>query len=203
MDVSEKIVQTADDLFTKLGLRSVTMDDIAKKLGISKKTIYLYFDDKDELVGAVVKKKMHWQLEEMRKIRLSSPNPVFEVLKLSEFIRSMVTDMHPSILYDLQKFFPKSYIQYQKHIDECFIETFSANIQQGISEGFYRKNINPEILAILRMAQIEMGFNPELFPPTKFKLQEIQVEFIVHFLYGICTLKGHQLINHYFNISDE
>lgn len=201
--MKELIIKGADELFTKYGLRSVTMDDIAKRVGISKKTIYQLFEDKDALVEIIVKQKLEEQYLAMQEIAKTYTNPIEEVLKMSEYIRTAMTNLHPSVVYDMQKFFPKSYENYNAHIDCCFKESFSNNIEKGIAMGLYRPNINADILSKLRMVQIEIGFNPEIFPPTKYKLQDIQVEFIMHFLHGICTIKGHKMINKFCQINEE
>lgn len=201
--MKELIIKGADELFTKFGLRSVTMDDIAKRVGISKKTIYLLFEDKDALVEIIVKQKLVEQYNAMEEISRTYPNPIEEVLKMSEYIKTAMSELHPSVVYDMRKFFPKSYEHYNNHVDCCFQESFSQNIAKGIAMGLYRANINADILAKLRMVQIEMAFNPEIFPPTMYKLQDLQVEFIMHFLYGICTLKGHKMINKFCQINEE
>ena len=201
--MKELITKAADELFVKYGLRSVTMDDIAKKLAISKKTIYQFFEDKDALVETIVQQKLVEQTTAMNEIFNQSSNPIDEVLRLSDYIKESMSKLHPSILYDMEKFFPKSYAMFQNHKQCCFKDSFIINLKRGIELGLYRSNINTDILAVMRLSQIEMGFNPHLFPPDKHKLQDIQVEFIMHFLYGISTIKGHKLINKYHQITEE
>ena len=201
--MKELITKAADELFIKYGLRSVTMDDIAKKLAISKKTIYQFFEDKDALVETIVQQKLVEQTEAMDEIFNQSANPIDEVLRLSEYIKESMSKLHPSVLFDMEKFFPKSYAKFQNHKECCFKDSFIINLKRGIELGLYRSNINTDILAVMRLSQIEMGFNPYLFPPEKHKLQDIQVEFIMHFLYGISTNKGHKLINKYHQITEE
>jgi hypothetical protein len=74
---------------------------------------------------------------------------------------------------------------------------------KGIKDGIVRKDIDPKILAKLRMEEVEMGFNPLLFPPEKFKILDVQLSLIDHFLHGICTLKGHKLINKHKELKEE
>ena len=197
------ILKAADELFITYGLRSVTMEDIAKKLAISKKTIYQFFEDKDALVKNIVQEKLNEQTAAMERISKESIDPIDEVLRMSIYIKEAMGKLHPSVVYDMEKFFPKSYALFIDHKECCFKDSFITNLEQGIKLGLYRANINPYLLAIMRMNQIETAFNPNLFPPDKFKLQDIQVEFIMHFLYGICTLKGHKLINKYHHINED
>lgn len=197
------ILKAADELFITYGLRSVTMEDIAKKLAISKKTIYQFFEDKDALVKNIVQEKLNEQSAAMERISKESTDPIDEVLRMSAYIKESMSKLHPSVVFDMEKFFPKSYALFLDHKECCFKDSFINNLEQGIGLGLYRANINPYLLAIMRMNQIETAFNPNLFPPDKFKLQDIQVEFIMHFLYGICTLKGHKLINKYHHINED
>ena len=197
------ILKAADELFITYGLRSVTMEDIAKKLAISKKTIYQFFEDKDALVKNIVQEKLNEQSAAMERISKESTDPIDEVLRMSAYIKESMSKLHPSVVFDMEKFFPKSYALFLDHKECCFKDSFINNLEQGIGLGLYRANINQYLLAIMRMNQIETAFNPNLFPPDKFKLQDIQVEFIMHFLYGICTLKGHKLINKYHHINED
>ena len=77
------------------------------------------------------------------------------------------------------------------------------SLKRGMKEGFVRKDINTKIIARLRMEEVEMGFNPELFPPNKFKIIDVQLALLDHFLHGVCTLKGHKLINKHKQVTEE
>jgi AcrR family transcriptional regulator len=203
MDIKERITTTALDLFFRFGVRSITMDDVAKHLSISKKTIYQYFKDKDDLVASAT--DFHMQKEEaiLREIADNAIDPVDEVLKISEHLKQVLEGVNPSLLFDIQKFHPKAWKKFQEHKANCIISSLVSNMKKGIDKGLYRSDIDVEIMSILRMEEIQMPFNPTIFPASRFKVEKVQIQFIEHFLYGICTLKGHKLINKYKHIQEE
>lgn len=203
MEVKERIITGSEELFFRFGVKSVTMDDVARHLSISKKTIYQFFKDKDDLVAIVTQDYLAKQEAELQELLQSASDPIEEVLKISEYMRTATMKINPSILFDIQKFHPKAWKIYQSHKKQCIQETIVVNLKKGMEQGYYRAGMDVDILATLRMEQIQLAFNPTVFPPEKFELAKVQVEFIDHFLYGICTLKGHKLINKYKHINEE
>lgn len=203
MEIKERITTTALDLFFRFGVKSITMDEVAKNLSISKKTIYQFFKDKDDLVATAAQWHMLKEETIIQEIGEKAIDPIDEVLKISEHLKQMLEGVNPSLLFDIEKFHPKAWKIYQEHKNNCVINSLVSNMKKGIEKGLYRKDIDVEIMAILRMEEIQMPFNPNIFPASKFKLQKVQVQFIEHFLYGICTLKGHKLINKYKHINEE
>lgn len=111
--------------------------------------------------------------------------------------------MNPSVLFEVQKYYPRAFELFTEHKEKCIYAMLAENLKKGIEKGLYRKELNVEIITVLRMEQVQMALNPEVFPPGKYTLQEIQLQFIEHFLFGICTLKGHKLINKYKQINEE
>lgn len=203
MEPQERITTAALDLFFRFGVKSITMDEVAKNLAISKKTIYQFFKDKDDLVARATEWHMMKEEAIIREIAETAIDPVDEVLKISERIGTMLEGVNPSLLFDIEKFHPKAWKKFQEHKSNCIINTLVANMKKGIEKGLYRKDIDVEVMSILRMEEIQMPFNPHIFPSSKFKIQKVQVQFIEHYLYGICTLKGHKLINKYKQINEE
>lgn len=203
MDVRERILYETRELFFKYGIKSITMDDVAKHLSISKKTIYQFFKDKDDLVASIAEKYLEEDTIAVKSIASSAADPIDEVLKLSEHIKQALQNLNSSVLYDVQKFHPKAWKIFTEHKEQCVYCTLIENLQKGIEKGLYRSDIDVNIISILRLEEIQMGFNPFLFPPQKFNLQKVQLQFLEHFLYGICTLKGHKLINKYKQITEE
>jgi hypothetical protein len=179
------------------------MDDVAKHLAISKKTIYQFLNDKHELVSMVTKGHLDEQEKIISDIASNAIDPIDEVLKLSEHIRQRFQNLNPSILFEVQKYHPKAWEIFLNHKEVCINGSMIRNLKSGIERGLYRKEIDVEVLAKLRMEEVQMGFNPFLFPLQKFNIQNVQIQFIDHFLHGICTLKGHKLINKYKQISEE
>ena len=202
MDAKINILKGVDTLFMRFGLKSITMDDIANKLSMSKKTIYQYFKDKDALVSEFVSCFLKEQEKEMLKIRKESKDVIEELVKSSEYLKSKVCNVNPVVLLDLRKYHPNAWKIFQEHKTVFVQNHVSETLRNGVFDGYFRKNINVKIIARMRIEQIEMGYNPDVFPQDEFSSSDVQVQIFDHFVYGICTLKGHQLLNQYYKIED-
>ncbi len=195
--IKEKILVGSEALFMKYGIRSVSMDDIARHLSVSKKTLYQHFADKDELVTTMSQEHMKREVIEYEAIAKDSENSIDELNKISIQIRCDMQDMNPSLLYDLQKFHPKAWTLWLNHKNNFIMRSIVRNLNQGIKEGYFRADINPEVLAISRLVLIEAAFDDQHFPKEKFNLVEVQSQFFDHFVYGLCTDKGRKLYQRY------
>lgn len=203
MKTKDRILLGAQELFFKYGIKSITMDDIAKHLAISKKTIYKYFADKDEVVETMMIQLMKKNEAQFQNIVDESTNVVEEVFGMMKHMGMMFSQMNPNLFYDMQKFHPNTWNLFKKFKEECIESMVIDSIERGISQGLVRSDINSKIVARLRMEQVEIGFNPQAFPPNKFKIIEVQLALLDHYLHGICTLKGHKLINKYKELIEE
>ncbi|MEW6469197.1 MAG: TetR/AcrR family transcriptional regulator [Bacteroidota bacterium] len=199
----DRIIKGAEELFFRYGIKSVTMDDIARHLGISKKTIYRSFKEKDEIVNLLMQLSIEEDKKQFRQIADSAQNVVDEVFKMMQCLTSIISKLNPVIFYDLQKYHPSAWSLFVKFKSDFILHMVEETITKGIKQGYVRSDLNPRILARLRVEEIEMGFNPKVFPPDKFKMLEVQLALMEHFLYGICTLKGHKLVNKYKQITEE
>lgn len=203
MEPKESILKGALEMFLRYGIKSITMDDISRALGVSKKTIYLYYADKDALVSSAVKNFTDMQKDIFAKIRDESKNALEELIKCSDYMRSNVCNINPALLYDVKKYHPKAWNIYLDYRRESVEKTIEATLIRGINEGFFRTNIQTKILARLRIETLEMGFNTEIFPVSEFETPRVQMEFFEQFTFGICTIKGHKLLNKYKQIHEE
>ena len=202
-EIKERLLAAAQELFLKYGIRSVSMDDIARHLAISKKTIYQYYKDKDELVHELIKEKLKEDEHDFKKLEKESANVIDEVFNIMKHMGNVMSKVNPSVFYDLQKHHPHTWKLFKEFKENCILKMVEETLTRGMKQGLIRPEINTKILSRMRMEQLEMGFNPTVFPPDKFKIVDVQLSLIDHFLYGICTLKGHKLINKYKQIIDE
>jgi AcrR family transcriptional regulator len=199
----DRIIQGGEDLFLSAGIKSVTMDDIAKHLGMSKKTIYQFFKDKNELVIALVKKKLKDDEDQICSIISQSGNVIEEMINMMKCSEDMFSRINPIVIHDMQKYHPEAWREFQNFKADVLIRTLEELLSKGIQQGYIRPEINPKILARMRVSQVEMGFDTRTFPVAEFSPWKVQYQFLEHFNYGICTLKGHKLLNKYKNINDE
>lgn len=199
MGIKESIINQSYQLFHKYGIRSVTMDDIAKELSMSKKTLYKYFSNKKDLVFHIMKGQI--QDSEKRSFELvkKSKNAIHEFFMVMEMVKTIFHNINPSLLYDLQKYHPKSWALMEKHQNEFIYDMIFQNLKKGIEEKLFRKNLNIEVLVKLRIEEMKTSFNPEIFPPPKYNMEEVQIVMMEHFILGITTLEGHKLANEYQN----
>lgn len=197
MEIKERIQEKATELFDRYGIRSVTMDDIAGHLGISKKTIYQSFADKDELVEAVFMLHMLQSKDRCLSDQQHAENAVHEIFLAMDMISELLTCMHQNILFDLEKYYPKVYKKFIHYKSEFIGNVIIKNLNSGIADGLYRPELNVDIITKLRLHTMMLSFNNELYPRSKFKVVEVEYEIIYHFLYGICTAKGVKLISKY------
>ena len=203
MEVKEKILQEAFRLFCRRGIKSVSMDDIALQLGMSKKTLYKWFENKDEIVQAVIQNYLHAIEQSCNSLSCCAANAVDELIKIRAMNKKLFSELPSSIFFDLQKYHPAAWQIFNEHKTSFILIKVKENIRRGIAEGYFRDDLDVEVMARLRMAQIELVFNPDIFPPDQFNVGEVQLECLEHFLLGIATLKGHQLINKYKQIAEE
>jgi AcrR family transcriptional regulator len=193
----ERILEKAHELFMRYGVRSVSMDDIAGQLGISKKTLYQFYTDKEELVD----NSLSIFLEENRKQclagRQKAENAIHEVFQAFDMIEQIFTNMNPSIVYDLEKYHPAVSKKIQQHKRVFLYQVLKQNLERGIKEELYRPEINVDILTRFRIESMMLTFNSEIFPTNRTHFAEIQEEILEHFLYGIATIKGQKLIQKY------
>ncbi len=203
MEVKDRILQGAEELFFKYGIRSITMDDIAKHLGMSKKTIYQIFADKNEVVETLMEQSLKQDECEFKQIHSESKNVVEEVMQMMKHIGVMFSKVNPVIFYDLQKYHPNAWHKFKKFKHDFMAKMIEKSIERGKREGYVRPDVNGKILSVMRIEQVEMALNPETYPPGEFKMVEVQLALLDHFMHGITTLKGHKLINKYKQIIEE
>ncbi len=195
--VKEKIIEESIVLFMKYGVRSVTMDDVAKHLGISKKTIYLHFKDKEEIILLSTSVYFEKEQRDMEEIENGTENAVEHLYNLSVCLRERLRNINSSVLFDLKKYYKSAWDNYKKHKHDVIFNSVFNNLKRGMAEGLFRNDINPEILAYLRMGEIELSFNKEYFPEDKFTLGEIHEQIFEHFTQGILSEKGFKLLENY------
>ena len=197
MEIEERIVTKAHELFMKFGIRSISMDEIASNLGISKKTIYLYYKDKDALVDGVLDIEMNRMECDCSKTKEECENAVHEMFLALDIMEELFAGFNPSILFDLEKYHPKAYKKFTDHHNAYLYETIKENIERGKKEGLYRDEINTDIITKFRISSMFLIFNIHYFPHGSHPLSVLCVEITDNFLHGLVTPKGKELLDKY------
>lgn len=197
MDTRERILKEAQNLFEQHGMKRITMDDIARELSVSKKTIYQFFKDKDELVMSVAKLYIVEQEQQMEYIKKQSKNAVEEIALMMDCLTQMFTKANPEMFFDCRKYYPEAWGLFFKYKENYVIKKVTDNLHWGIREGYYRPDINVGILSRLRLQQVKDCMDPYVFPTEKFELKTVHIECFRHFMHGIMTPKGLKLLQTY------
>ena len=180
------------------GIRTVTMDDISRDLGISKKTIYQYFKDKKDLVNTIAEVHFRMEKERFESTREESVNSVHELILISKCLRESMKDIKMNVLYDLQKYYPEAWRMYEDFKQDTMMCSVTSVIIKGQEEGYFRNEIDPELIALMRMEQVQsFMLNQNIYPKEKYTLADVQLQLFDHFIHGLFTLEGHQLFNQY------
>jgi AcrR family transcriptional regulator len=192
-NIREKIQKGAEELFMRYGVRSISMDDIARHLSVSKKTLYQHFTDKEDIVTVTCKAHLERNASEFHAIRHTAKNAIEELAQLSVCLKRNMQDMNPSLLFDLQKYHPKAWGVWMDHKNKFIRDSVVRNLKQGIEEGYFRPDMDPEVIAAVRLELVQLAFNEEIFPRERFKLPEVQMQIFDHFVFGLLTDKGRKL----------
>jgi transcriptional regulator with XRE-family HTH domain len=190
--MKHKILNTSKELFLNLGFKSVTMDEIASKLGVSKKTIYKYFENKTELVAAVTQYMFDTVSCGIDGICELKMNPIEEIFSIKRFVMKHLKDEKSSPQYQLQKYYPKIYASLtQKQFDVMQVCVLN-NLKKGIEIGLYRDNINLEFTSRIYFNGMVGIKNIELFPLTDYSMNTLMNHYLEYHIRGIGTEKGVQ-----------
>lgn len=195
--MQDRILNKARELMFQAGVKHVTMDDLATQLGISKKTIYQYFKDKDALVSSVVEFELANHALLCNQSTQAADNAVHEIFLLMSVIQEMFNRMNPLALFEIEKYYPLAFDKIKKHKEDIIFSMISANLEKGIAEGLYRKDVDITILSKYRLETSLIPFNIHVFHPSKFDLLKVNLQIIEHFVYGVATLEGHKLMDAY------
>lgn len=197
IETQERIVEQASELFRRYGVRSVTMDDIASHLSISKKTIYQFFKDKKEIVRVCLQHIVDCEFTDMDAIEAKSKDVMEELVYISEYFRKMIARMNPSLLFDLKKYHADAWEVYLDAKQTRYLDKIKRNLKRGQEQGFIRKEINVDIASRMRMEMVEIGFNPDVFPPDKYDISALQMELFDYFFHSVTTYEGKELMEKY------
>ena len=184
------IVERASQVFMKLGIRSVTMKDVADHLGISTQTLYNHFQDKDELIRNIIKAKIELDIAVFKNASIKSPNAIEELHMHSKYVIETFKAINPSVFHDLKKSYPKAWRDIYEHKWDFVYHNILRNITRGIGEGLYREDIHKEIYAKMYISNIEAVIEGEIFPWPEFKYEIVFMETFRLHIRGLANEKG-------------
>ncbi|WP_245588135.1 TetR/AcrR family transcriptional regulator [Algoriphagus terrigena] len=185
-----RILEIAIDQFSRYGVRAVTMEDIARQGGISKKTIYQEFADKKDLVKEAFEVLLDEDRKKLSEILESEDGVIEHLVKMSKTVRQRLQNMNPMVVFEVQKYFPEAWKMFEHFKIEVIMEDLINVLEKGKALGYFRPEIDSHILAKVRINQITSAFDAENFSRSDVNLAEEQTVMLDHFLHGIFTEKG-------------
>ena len=177
-------------LYQKYGIKSVTMDDVAHELGISKKTLYQYVKDKNDLVEHVVNLELEEGLMSSKNADWDKLNAIEEMQEVHKMVDRMIKTHNPSTEYDLKKYYPEEYQKVQKVRRERIYNFMLNNIRKGKTEGLYRSEINEEYITKMHVSRVENAFDNNIFTSDEMSSSALFYEVFIYHIRGIASEKG-------------
>lgn len=197
--MKQNIITTATELFLNLGFKSVTMDDIANEMGISKKTIYVHFENKTKLVEAVTFNVFENICEGIDCICDASHNPIEELYDIKMFVMNYLKNERTSPQYQLKKYYPQIYQRLQLKQFEKMHISVKESIQQGVDTGLFRPTIDVDFISRMYFNGMSGIKDASIFPQELFTMEYLMENYLEYHLRAICSDKGLQLLTKFIN----
>ena len=195
--MKEKIISKSEELFLSLGFKSVTMDDIANAMGISKKTIYTHFSNKTELVEVVTFSVLDHISEGIDRINAASINPIEELYDIKMFVINYLKSVKVSPQHQLKKYYPQIYERLQIKQFEKMHSSFENSLKMGMNTGLFRPDIDVNFISRLYFNGVTAIRDISVFPESDFDKNYLFESYLEYHLRAITTLKGLNLLNNF------
>ncbi len=191
----EQILADSSMLFMRFGVKSLTMDDIAKQLRISKKTLYKFVSDKADLVKRCMLQSCVEDQEQVGKILKQKGNAIDLLFEVSEFVIKRLANVHPAIFFDLEKYHPEAMRVFDSHREDFIASTITKNMQKGVDEGLFRNDMNISIVTKIYLNSINQALHGTLFNNNDYSVSDIYKELFIYHVRGIASEKGLKYLN--------
>lgn len=190
----EKWLSRTEELFLRIGIKSITMDDVARELGISKKTLYTFVESKDDLVNKMLKRHISERVCQCEEVFKGAKNAVEEMLAVIESNSRQMARIQAGVVYDLQKYHREAWEMMREFQRVFLYKTVRANLERGISEGLYRDDFDIDIITRIHISTTFQLFDETIFPLDAFRKDLIFREYLLHYLHGILSEKGRKYL---------
>lgn len=201
--MGELILTKAKELFFSYGLKSVSMDDLAKMAGVSKKTIYQFFADKNELVNRIVDDLIACHHSLFSECQCEAKDAVEEVLIQSNEPFDTWASVNQAFFFELEKSFPDVWAKLEQHKQNVLLPGIMKNLERGIGENLYREDIDVAFTADVRIQQLSSALQPAAFTGRKMNGSQLLNELTSFYLHGITTEKGKKILSKYLKNRNE
>ncbi len=188
--LEHEIIYCALSLFNKYGIRSVTMDDVARELGISKKTIYKYFENKADLVHKSVRTIYDSLQKHLLEINKTTKNAIDELMMIDQVVGEVLENHNPSLRFQLQKYYPHTYNSLYEGRHNLIEEVISSNVEKGKKAGLYRNEASTDIMTYLYCSKMHTLPEEELELLEKHSIKAMMSQAMEYHIRGMATEKG-------------
>lgn len=190
MELKENIVQQSLALFLKKGVKQVNMDEVASNLGISKKTLYVHFDNKQDLVHHCFQKHNQMVAEMINNSASQYDNAIDELFAIDESCSLVMKQTNPYLLGELKRYYPNTWGLIEELKQKVLLNIMKNNLVNGIKQELYREELDVEIIAKLMISRTDALVNDEIFPLTHYDFRKLLTENRIYHIRGIATPKG-------------
>jgi hypothetical protein len=171
------------------------MDDLARELGMSKKTIYQHFNDKRELINVVFDSHLDQDKQACEHFFMNAKNAIQQLMDISGYVHNSLKGMNPAVMYDIKKYYPNCWNKFQNFTREFIFRNVKSNLINGQKQGLYRKNFNEDVIASIYICLVQNMVQPGFMVENTLEIPKIQSEAIRYHLHSICTPKGLTYLN--------
>ena len=198
MKLNNRILTKAENLFFKYGIKSISMDDLSRELGISKKTLYQSVENKKDLVLQVFQNHALQELEAVTRIQNESGDAIDEMIEVVKYVIPTLRKITPTVLFDMQKYYREIWQIMEDYNNKEIYKFIENNIKKGIEQGVYREEIRPDIIAKLYVGKTMFLIDEEIFPLREYNKENLFKEHMQYHIRGIATTKGLKLFAKHF-----
>jgi AcrR family transcriptional regulator len=185
-----ELILKASEVYMRYGIKSMTMDEMARQLGVSKKTLYQHVKDKNDLVEQCFIMQHEEEMKMISEVVDHTENAIEQMMKISKLIIEKLKSVHPSIFFDIAKYHPSAMKMMEGHKNEFICGSIEANLKIGIEQGLYRDNVNPEVISRIYLGMIDMIFMGDLLRDVKLRADEVYSEMFRYHIRGIASEIG-------------
>ena len=194
-DIKNKILLGSESLFLKYGFKSITMDDIARELGISKKTLYQFFDDKNSLVDQTVIRHIIQEECVCNELLNKVDNPIDYMLQITDSFGDIKKQINQSILFDLKKYFKGTWDKLNDFRIDFVYKQVLQNLEKGKEQGYYSGDLNEKLISRFYIHLVDFMMNPDNYHDENLDFKTVHKEMMKYHLRAICTEKGLKYLN--------
>ncbi|WP_083937431.1 TetR/AcrR family transcriptional regulator [Lewinella cohaerens] len=201
--IKQQIITKSEELFMRYGIRSVSMDDIARELGVSKKTLYQQVENKSDLIRQIFAERSILERQAIEAMRKESDNAIEEMVEVARFMISRLRLVSPTSRYDLEKYYQDIHRELD-HLHMTFFTHFiQENLVRGIEEGLYRRSTEVSLVAKFFVGMATRLAQNEHFSVKEYNLEDLISQLFVYHMHGVASENGMQVVREYLGHEDE